>query len=204
MVPFCSKQILKVGATDPSTREQKLTRSVRVYASNYLQDNLLSLPSLPTEAKLTQIRDRVEREAKERVRELERAREEQKIKEEEEAMAACASVLDERSGLDKFLDFSKELSTKVTISLKKESEPVGVPLVRQASNSGWMCSSTVVKSIDSSEDPFDVQRQQLLSYIKQAREANRMDEVNALEMSLREIETTMIEEKKLTYGFSPD
>lgn len=199
---FYSKQILSVGATDPSTREQKLTRSVRVYASNYLQDNLLTLPSLPTAAQLTQIRERVEREAKERVRELERAREEQKMK--EEAMAASVSVLDERSGLDKFLDFSKELSTKVTIGLKKESEPVGVPLVRQASNSGWMCSSTVVKSIDSSEDPFDVQRQQLLSYIKQARGANRMDEVHALEMSLREIETTMLEEKKLTYGFSPD
>lgn len=188
------------GADDPSLKEQKLTRSVRVYASNYLQDNLLTLPSLPTAAQLTKICERVEREAKERIRELERAREELKLREQynsEQEMVTSTSVF------DKILDFPKELSQKVTDGLKRESEAIGVPQTRHGSQSGWMCSSTVVNSIDSSEDPFDVQRQQLLAYIKQAREAKRMDEVQTLEMSLREIEATMLRERNLNYGFSP-
>ncbi len=172
-----------------------------MFASNYLQDNLLSLPSIPTEAKLREIRERVEKEAQERKKELERERELKRKQAEERT----AKFVDERSGLDKFMDFSKDLSTKVVVSFKKESDELNMPIGRKGSNSGWMCSSNVAQGVDSTfEDPFDLQKQQLLVYIKQARDANRMDEVYALEASLREIEATILEQRKYSYGLSPD
>lgn len=172
-----------------------------MFASNYLQDNLLSLPSIPTEAKLREIRERVEKEAQERKKELERERELKRKQAEERT----AKFVDERSGLDKFMDFSKDLSTKVVVSFKKESDELNMPIGRKGSNSGWMCSSNVAQGVDSTfEDPFDLQKQQLLVYIKQARDANRMDEVYALEASLREIEATILEQRKYSYRLSPD
>jgi len=209
-----------MGGSDTGTRDHKLCRSVRVYASGYLQDHLISLPALPNEAKLSEIRERVEREAQERLIEYERARE-LKIKQEEE-MAAKATEEKDKKGIDvmfkemaakareetkgfdtKFKMFSKELSTKVAVTFKKDSEAMSIPdrpSERSSSQSGWMC-STAAKSVDSAEDPFDLQKQQLLSYIRQAREANRMDEVYALEDSLREIEATIIKQK---YGLTSD
>ncbi len=200
MYPYYSKQIFGLGGSDSSTRHHKLSRSVRVFASNYLQENLLSLPSIPTEAKLREIRERVEKDAQERKKELERERELKRKQAEERTI----KVVEERSGLDKFMDFSKDFSTKVVVSFKKESDELDMPIGRKGSNSGWMCSSNVAQSVDSTEDPFDLQKQQLLVYIKQAREANRMDEVYALEASLREIEATILEQRKFSYGLSPD
>jgi len=76
---------------------------------------------------------------------------------------------------------------------------------RHNSDSGWMGDSFAVGSVDSTDDPFMLQRQQLMRFIQQARQANRMDEVQALEASLRDIERTMAEEQQqLSYGFSPD
>ncbi len=158
------------------------------------------MPSIPTEAKLRAIRERVEKDAQERKKELERERELQRKQAEERTI----KVVEERSGLDRFMDFSKDLSTKVVVSFKKESDELDMPIGRKGSSSGWMCSSNVAQSVDSTEDPFDLQKQQLLVYIKQAREANRMDEVYALESSLREIEATILEQRKFSYGLSPD
>ncbi len=170
-----------------------------MYASNYLQENLLSIPSLPTEAKLREIRERIERENLERKRELERARE---LARQEEERASKTS--EERSGLDRFRDFSKDFSTKVAITFKRDSEELDMPIGRKGSTSGWMCSSSVARSIDSTEDPFEMQKQQLLAYIKQAREAGRMDEVHALEISLREIQATILEQRRLSYRLPPN
>ena len=226
---------MALGGSDTATRSYKLSRSVRVYASNYLQENLLLLPSLPTVAQLREIREQVEKEAQERLRELEREREKKRKREEEMAAKAAAKasakaleekkgidkLLDfskdisskmsdtfkrdgegEKKGFDKFLDFSRELSTKMSVTFKRDSEAVAVEpdRARSDSKSGWMCTTDTGTSVDSTEDPFDLQKKQLLLYIKQARDANRMDEVHALEASLREIEATIIEQRKLSYG----
>ena len=68
---------------------------------------------------------------------------------------------------------------------------------------GWMCNTQVRRSFDERDekDPFVVQREQLLSYIAQAKSAKRFDEVRALEQSLRDIETVM-QEQKMSYGFT--
>ena len=59
------------------------------------------------------------------------------------------------------------------------------------SPSGWTVDSTVYGSVDSTSDPFELQRRQLLIYIEQAKKAKRHDELVALEASLRDIEALM-------------
>ena len=56
----------------------KLQRGIRVYASNYLQENLLSLPALPSREKLKEIRAAKEEEAERRKQEILRQKEEQR------------------------------------------------------------------------------------------------------------------------------
>lgn len=171
-----------------------------MYASNYLQDNLLTLPSLPTASQLRQLREEKEREAQERLKKLERERE---LKRQKEAALGAGVGGEERKGFDKLIDLSKDISSKMSVTFKRDSSVgVDIPPRRTQSSSGWM-SSMEVNSMDSHEDPFMVQRQQLLAYIKQARAANRMDEVEALEQSLRDIEVAMHEHTPMSYGLSP-
>ena len=223
-----------------------------MYSSTYLQDNLLTLPALPTYVKLRQIREAKEREAQERIQELERQREllrqqeaargagvdgAQKETGFETSMTATVEVAEGGGGggggegggggggggppekrklQDRFLEFSNKVVSNVSnvgfgnvrvgnIGFRKDGSGGRVTMERHNSDSGWMGDSFAVGSVDSTDDPFMLQRQQLLRFIQQARQANRMDEVQALEASLRDIERTMAEEQQqLSYGFSPD
>ena len=241
-----SKDLLSLGDSDPSQRSAKLSRGIRVFASTYLQENLLTLPALPTHVKLRQIREAKEREAQERIKELERRRElkrqqeaargagvdgAQKERGVETSMSVAVSVEvaegetggaggggggaggggqpEKRKLQDRFLQLSTKFGVKVgNISFKKDSAMNGPRPKRLDSGSGWMGDSIAVGSVDSAEDPFLLQKQQLLSFIHQARQANRMDEVQALEASLLDIERAMAEEQQqqlqLSYGFAQD
>ncbi|CAI8044235.1 Rabenosyn-5 [Geodia barretti] len=239
-----SKDIYSLGSdyeSDPSASRAmfKLCRGIRVYASTYLQENLLSLPSLPTSHQLAEIRRRKEEEARERLKEMERQRE--ILRQEELARNLTHSVtmtsgsavddvyddddrgfagastsysLDLASGekkkrFEKLKNFSNKVIPRV--NFKKEGggggEEGSVRVERLASGSGWMSTSKAFGSIDSQDDPFTLQREQLLGYIQQARVAGRTDELAALEQSLREIERLMTERElppqaSLSYGFS--
>lgn len=235
-----SKDLLSLGGTDPSQRGAKLSRGIRAFASTYLQENLLTLPALPTHVKLRQIREAREREAQERIKELERCRELQRQQEaargagvdgtqKERGVETSISIgtnvevaegetgggggggqPEKRKLQDRFLELSNKFVSNVgvkvsNIGFKKDSAMHGPRPKRLDSGSGWMGDSVAVGSVDSAEDPFLLQKQQLLCFIHQARKANRMDEVQALEASLRDIERAMVEEQQqLSYGFTQD
>lgn len=92
-------------------------------------------------------------------------------------------------------------ASRVGFSKEGGAEAVALPARgRLNSGSGWIGESLAKQSVDSQEDPFVLQREQLLSYIQQAREAGRLDEVCALEASLKEIEH-MMHQQELSYGF---
>lgn len=240
---LCSKRILSMGASDPSPRGQKLARSVRAFASNYLQQHLLTLPSLPTPQQLIEISERKEREAQEKMREIERQREEQRrLKAIREAKSAAATATaSEDSALEKISSefgkmsadidkinastlsghvdkclsdverlFSRETIKDISRGFQRvfpgnktdlEAELKKGDMVEEG---GWMCDTDqVMRSIEGQEeqDPFILQREQLLSYIAQARAAKRYDEVKALEQSLSDIERAM-KERHMSYGFT--
>ena len=75
-------------------------------------------------------------------------------------------------------------------------EPSGQNGVRRRGESGsvaWIPESNPV--IKEENDPFLLQYQHLVGYIKQAHKANRLDEVEALEVCLWQIERDIIERK---------
>jgi hypothetical protein len=188
---------------------------------------LLTVPSLPTPQQLEEIKERKEREERERVEEIERQMEEQRQKSaKREAEAADKSALSaelERAAADlttekiaqgfgKFTsdldrlfsretikDISKELSSIMPGSTTKEEK---APLEKSAGPAkGWMCNpQAVMTSVDAEDDPFMMQRDQLLSFIAQAKQAKKYDEVRVLEESLAEIEAEM-RAPQLSYGF---
>lgn len=212
----------------------KLCRGIRAFASNYLQENLLTLPSLPTMQKLAEIREAKEREARQRLQALENQRE---VRRQEELAArsrghAHASVptteeyyeesvqsiagpstsvaltTEKKNRFEKLKNFSTKVIPKVHFKRDAgggDDREGSVRVQRLNSGSGWMGNARAFGSVDSQDDPFTLQRQQLVAFIQQAREAGRMDEVAALEKSLCEIEDLMMERPPnspiRSYGF---
>lgn len=195
---------------EPSTRHLKVQRGVRIFASTYLQDNLLTLPALPTREKLNKIRNEKEREAEERRKEIERQLEEQRrcellrIQEEEAAASAARkTILSDKPSTDSnplsmrsleghFTKLSSEFSTfSIEGRLSKFSSEVKRSFLKEDSQKqqakGWAVESGRNRH-DSIDDPFEVQRQQLIQYLEQAKIAGRVDEVAAIQESLRDIE----------------
>lgn len=191
-----------------------MARYIRVFASNYLQENLLTLPSVPTPKQLQEIKEVNEREATERLQEIEHQRQEQRrlnlvckakataAVEEKSGLEKFSAEMDKMLGIDKLRDFSKDFQDKITSKKEEEAARMDRKDARERGE-GWMCAPEMaMKSVDREEDPFVVQREQLLAYIAQARQARRMDEVRALEQSLKDIELAM-EEKLTSYGMEP-
>ena len=169
---------------------------------------MLVLPTLPTYMQLRELRERKEKEAQERVKEIERQREIQRQKDALSAAGVAAGGLgqlpDDRSGFDKFLDYSRSkmemAGTKLTVGFKKEMGSVDMG-DRGVQQSGWIATREE-EIVDSAEaDPFQLQKQQLLAYIKQARASNRLDEVAALEQSLRDIEMLIHQQDPMPRGY---
>lgn len=201
----------------PSPSCQKIQRNVRLFASNYLQENLLTLPGLPSLEKLKEIRQQKEREVEEKKLRLMKEKEE---KRELEIAAAAATVKKENSffgskkestlmplpGIKKEASSSRleisfsALDSKVRLSptFKQKAKAVfGIKTPDEpprTSSGGWTAESALSEYHDDGElDPFELQRQQLLGYIAQAQQAKRFDEVATLRESLHEIEALMTE-----------
>ena len=76
-------------------------------------------------------------------------------------------------------------AAKAKVSLDKPRGSDSLP--------GWTVDSTLNGGIvDSISNPFELQRQQLLIYIEQARKEGMFDELATLEASLLDIETMML------------
>ena len=164
----------------PSSENPKLCRGIRIRASHYLQENLLGLPAPPTKETLEAIRAAKEKEAQERMREMERVREVLRQKE-----AARGAGVD--SGT------SNRAPSRGAVVPK--FPPAGGNNTDAVDGTGWVGTAVTRESLTSEEDPFVVQREQLLSFIKQARQGGRQDEVDTLQASLREIERIMVEQR---------
>jgi rabenosyn-5 len=196
-----SKQIMNLKydhGREPSAVSQKIQKNIRVYASTYLQENLLSLPALPTKEKLKEIREEKERFAEERRLELMRKKEMQK---EQEIASAAAAAKKELSMSKLEVSFSV-LDSKLRLSPTFTRKAKAVFGIKNDSNNtnrnstGWTAEHKFTDTQEAELDPFELQRQQLLGYISQAQQAKRFDEVATLKESLREIEALMEEQRE--------
>ena len=180
---------------EPSPTCHRVQRGVRVHASNYLQENLLTLQALPTREKLKEIREARERDAEEKRQALIKQKEHQRQLEE---AAAAAAISKKESKLEVSYS-SVDNKCRVSPTFTKKAKAIlgmktGDDIVEEG-DGGWTAEPAISTTLDDEFDPFELQRQQLLSYIDQAIEAKRFDEVPALQESLQQIEILMRKEE---------
>ena len=183
---------LGVQSEDPvSPRQIRLQKSVRQFASGYLQGNMIAMVPLPSEQQLQALQEDKKRIQAERTR-----------KEREEAQQAA-----ERVKQMQLQQQRREQTDEMRMSdLKRTTPDRDVGNVHHAdssrrsralSGSGWQ--PTINPKLDDElemKDPLEIQRDMLKSYIEQAKAAGRGDELAALREALDDIEY-QLEGKKL-------
>jgi len=177
-VDIISKKIASLGTQaekPPSAHALKLQKGVRAYATGYLQDNMFTLPNLPPVDKVNKLQE-------ERANSLARKAAEEKEQREramQERLQAAKLRQHTRKGIG---DFNRnEPSGKVKTVQQTSSETVV--------GNGW---GPVPITQGSSPDPMLQQIDIIKSYIKQAKEQKKFDEVEMLERNLMELEEEYI------------
>ena len=130
------------------------------------------------------------------MREQERAREAQRQQEAARGAGVESSLPPRGAGVGSSLPPRTTLTS--TAASAKKGQMQQTPS-RDEADSGWVGVATGGRGGPSSseeEDPFVVQRKQLMGFIQQARQGGRQDEVVTLQASLREIERIMDERQR--------
>ena len=175
-----SKKIAALGSkeadTEASPKTQKIRNGIQQFVSQYLQDHMIGLRPLPTPEALEEIREKRKRDMEERAA-LEEAQRKEAQRKAQEQQRKSAKVA-----------FSKEIdinNSAVDVIECKNLSP----------NSTWVPASLAGTGqlADADEDPFLIQRRQLLTYIEQARAQGKMDEVETLQLSLQQIDAQIKE-----------
>lgn len=156
-------------------KSQKIQNGIQQFVNQYLQDHMIGLRPLPTPEILQEIREKRRRDNEERA-----------ALEEAQRRDAQKKVQEQRK------------STKVTFSKMSDINDSAVDFASSEnfSPSIWVPASLAGTGqlTDVDEDPFLIQRRQLLTYIEQAREEKKMDEVETLEFSLQQIDAQIEEQ----------
>ena len=143
----------------PSNRTAQLQRMIRTHASNFLQQHVMGLTSLPTEEELAKLREAKLLEAQRRIEEERRAaieREAQRKKEEQQRQE------------EKKEHFKTRMTATTTTTV--------VPFEQKQQSPGWK--PLEVGNIGNADDDPMVQQMNIIrSYIKQAKQAQKWDEV---------------------------
>ena len=151
-------------------------QNIRQFAAFYLQSNLFCLQPLPNQEELDAIIEAKEKARKEMERLAELERVEKRRREQEAAKQSSLSLLKARLG-----GISQEEGASARVHIGAET-----------TDQAWIPESNQVVE---EEDPFLAQYEKLIGYIEQAKLQNKMDEVEALQESLKQIERTIIERR---------
>ncbi|KAI1893041.1 hypothetical protein AGOR_G00139800 [Albula goreensis] len=164
LIDALSKKILTLGMKEdppPHPKTQQLQRMVRYTATLFVQEKLLGLMSLPTKEKYEELKEKRKQEQERRLQqERQAALEAQKRRSEMEKSRSMASTNGEAP------QPQRQTMTKA---------------------GGWLPSSSVLHTREH-QDPLLQQIDNIQSFLKQAREAQRRDEVAMLEENLRQLQ----------------
>jgi len=141
---------------------------IAAQASAFLQENLLSLPKLPTEEELERLHEAKRLEAQRRIAEERRLEQEQRRRREEQLASTTTSSTTSQH---------RRMASTPDVKFNKTDVEV---------LSGWK--PDVSGASHPAEDPMIQQMNIIRGYIRQAQEARRWDEVNMLEENLRELQ----------------
>ncbi|BFZ10752.1 hypothetical protein BsWGS_13791 [Bradybaena similaris] len=203
-----SKKILIWGSKEqqPNSRQMHLQKSIRLYASHFMQENLMGLQSLPTEEEYNKLREAraaemqrkiaAERQAAMEAQERERQEREKLEKERQLKELGLQSQGSPKLGHRRVAsggDKRRLLGTKVPLSLTVKSH------TRNSSDTnvgaGWKPSEEALK-VSKASDPMLQQMEIIRNYIRQAKQAQRADEVLMLEQNLRDLHTEYLRQQQ--------
>uniref|UniRef100_A0A8C1UY67 Rabenosyn, RAB effector n=1 Tax=Cyprinus carpio TaxID=7962 RepID=A0A8C1UY67_CYPCA len=162
LIDVLSKKILTLGLKDevqPHTKALQLQRMVRYTATLFIQEKLLGLTSLPTKEKYEELK--------------EKRREEQEKRAQQERQA----------GLEAQKRRMENEHDRLSLGA---NENVSGPRITKAG--GWLPQSDTRHTRSELDDPLLQQIKNIESFLRQARIANRTDEVAMLEENLRQLQ----------------
>ncbi|KAL4226333.1 Rabenosyn-5 [Mactra antiquata] len=173
LIDQISKRISLLGSDKeegPSVKQALLQKSVRVYASNFMQENMMGLQNLPTE------------EQYDKLQKMRTAEIQKEIALERQATLQAQEV--EKKKADKHVTTNKE-------------ESGSQKHVRNRSI-GWKPAEQNVTR--DSDDPMVQQMDIIRGYIAQAKEAQKWDEVHMLELNLKDLQMEYSSQQKSTWS----
>ncbi|XP_059379696.1 rabenosyn-5-like isoform X1 [Carassius carassius] len=162
LIDVLSKKILTLGLKDevqPHPKALQLQRMVRYTATLFIQEKLLGLTSLPTKEKYEELKKK--------------RREEQEKRAQQERQA----------GLEAQKCRMENEHDRVALGA---NENVSGPRITKAG--GWLPQSDTLHTRSELDDPLLQQIKNIESFLRQARFANRTDEVAMLEENLRQLQ----------------
>lgn len=162
LIDALSKKILTLGLKTeppPHPKTLQLQRMIRYSATLFVQEKLLGLMSLPTKDKYEELKEK-------RVQEQEKRLQQERL--------AAQEALKRRQ------EREKEEKSRTNGEVPQVSRGP-----RMTKAGGWLPSSDKRSEL---EDPLLQQIENIQSFLRQAREANRTDEVAMLEENLRQLQ----------------
>ncbi|KAM9133228.1 rabenosyn-5 isoform 2-T2 [Pangshura tecta] len=167
LIDALSKKILTLGLNEepqPHPKTLQLQRMIRYSATLFVQEKLLGLMSLPTKDKYEELKEK-------RKQEIDR-----KLHMERQATLEMQRRLEEKQ---------KDMVSRSTAAPNGE-----VPYPKRVSvkkSEGWLPTSSLPRQREIA-DPLLQQIDNITSFIKQAKAANRLDEVRMLQENLRQLQ----------------
>ncbi|TNN44105.1 Rabenosyn-5 [Liparis tanakae] len=167
LIDALSKKILTLRAKDdppPHPKAVQLQRMIRYTATLFVQEKLLGLMSLPTKDKYEELKEKRRQEQEKRLQQ-------------------------ERLVSQETLKKRQEAERNRPAAPGADGEPPPPPRApRTAKAGGWLPSADGARARSELEDPLLQQIENIRSFLRQAREASRTDEVAMLEENLRQLQ----------------
>ncbi|WAR24987.1 RBNS5-like protein [Mya arenaria] len=181
MVESLSKRILTLNVNNEeemSPKQALLQKSIRTYASNFMQENMMGLQALPSEEQYAALQ-------KKRTVEVQK-----QIALDRQAVLHAQEIERQKLGKDKGTP-SREDDRRDRSGSKSHT---------RSSSYGWKPSDHAVR--ESNDDPMLQQMEIIRGYIREAKKANKLDEVKMLEENLQELKLAFTSQQKETWSSS--
>ncbi|XP_028265770.1 rabenosyn-5 [Parambassis ranga] len=166
LIDALSKRILTLGVKDdpqPHPKALQLQRMIRYTATLFVQEKLLGLMSLPTKEKYEELKEKRKQDQEKRI---------------QQERLAAQEALKKRQASEK---------NRPPASTNGEL-PHAIRAPHMTKAGGWLPSADSVHTRSELEDPLLQQIENIQSFLRQAREAQKTDEVAMLEENLRQLQ----------------